>query len=529
MVIPRIFHNRPRASSSARPRRRAPAGFSLELLSLEDRIPLSSGIDIMVPAPVVTRSVDIDWYAPAPAPVSPIEGVLVEVSVRVQGALQSLSEVDASIPSPSLTSESAPSLVSIVSQFDTGESIGADLIAGSSQGESETHSPGEDSSAGQATFSETTQTHPLLNQAVQVLDADGFAEIADHLAEALPGPPLIQDQNMIALLAFGPWRSGVVPNSNDDDESSADTPMGTVESVDGPAAWLTTAFAGARTTAGPSSLLNADLIMPDDPSTEVPATNGFSYLATAGSATQILGSRSATTDDLPAGDGSSNEPVFPASINAGGIALNVLLSDRDRDAHTKPSSLEQLVELVPLPESSLALAATLWSVPADSQPASDQWPLAADKDTAVDVDSRQDSRSSWAVFVIGMDRTLEQTCRDIQEGIRSAKAREAGQTDPASAACELIEWQGPILPIGQKAQPESPPRDRTSTIHQAPRGMPSAVDHSQPTSEDQQPMALGVVPAISALSISSLIGGWIWGKRRQRQRSRFAKAGLERS
>ena len=69
--------------------------------------------------------------------------------------------------------------------------------------------------------------------------------------------------------------------------------------------------------------------------------------------------------------------MLPASITAGGVSLNVLLGGPDLPTSTDPGGVEQVAELVPLPETSLALAATLWTVSSDS-------PTTAPEPTCVD-------------------------------------------------------------------------------------------------------------------------------------------------
>ena len=104
-----------------------------------------------------------------------------------------------------------------------------------------------------------------------------------------------------------------------------------------------------------------------DSSVEVAGASGLSYLAGAGLSGLDSGLSAGTVDEVFAGeDGEATEPVLPASITAGGISLNVLLGGPDLPSKVDARGVEQVALLVPLPETSLALAATLWTVSSDS-------------------------------------------------------------------------------------------------------------------------------------------------------------------
>ena len=66
-------------------------------------------------------------------------------------------------------------------------------------------------------------------------------------------------------------------------------------------------------------------------------------------------------------DEMATEASPPASITAGEVPLSILLSGPDAPAQTGSDRLEQVAELIPLEESSLALVATLWTVSSDSR------------------------------------------------------------------------------------------------------------------------------------------------------------------
>ena len=204
----------------------------------------------------------------------------------------------------------------------------------------------------------------------------------------------------------------------------------------------------------------------------------------------------------------------------------MFLNGADFSTPTEPGALEQVAELVPLPESSLALAATLWDVPSDSPTSTLHWhPL---NGNATDSNARTDAVSSWVLFMTGVDQALEQTCRDIQENIPSARGRNDDEASLGSPE-QLLEWQGAILPAArhqlpatQPIQPE-PGHGRSETSGPAGQGRTPTGRGSETLLEDDGPAAVGVVPTISIVSVSSLIAGWFWRKRGQWPRSRHRR------
>jgi hypothetical protein len=161
----------------------------------------------------------------------------------------------------------------------------------------------------------------------------------------------------------------------------------------------------------------------------------------------------------------------------------------------------------------------LWTVPSDSPSSSVRWD--ASTGTRIDPEVQKAATSSWVLFVTGMDQALEQTSRDIRDGMLSHNPRQTANDGPPGAPDELIQWQGPILPGSQGGLPESKPKlprtSRVITSDEAELGTLRTGHDSRPHSDDGQPVALGVMPMISAVSITTMIAGWFWRKRQQSQ------------
>src|SRR5262249_29704968 len=141
--------------------------------------------------------------------------------------------------------------------------------------------------------------------------------------------------------------------------------------------------------------------------------------------------------------------VHPASITAGEIPLDVLLSDPGMSTQGVPIALQQFAELIPLEDSSLALVATLWTVPSDppEEPADESDPS---NEPEVPVTSSA-SPPPWAVFVIGLDEAFERS-RDargttISDSRQRSERENAGDVDE-----EPLEGRCPIIPTAEGTQ-----------------------------------------------------------------------------
>jgi hypothetical protein len=539
MLIHRILR-KPQIKRPTRRLRRFSTGLSLEMLSLENRIALSSGLVQTIEMPEVARTLNIDLYIPAQPSVPAIATALAEAKALTDESGNTTSESDVIGRSTAATSTLGQTPLSTVVEFNLNATNDGASVAISSTSTSEGALPGSlvqaaDATAEQGRISQALQDHLLIGSAGIGPEAPGLADSGERLdGQGLdPGGPLDPDLLMPLdpPVGLAQWRSGALPSVADNtSDDSDDGPIGTIDPVDSSSTWLTTPVSSARAPGRPFSLLFSDASLLSDWSGEIASTSGLSYLATTESTSLLQESAAITREDVFAGEDDSTESILPASITVGGISVNILLNSADIGIQTEPPGLEQVAELVPLPESSLALAATLWSASADSLESPGQWRF--EPENAADLDARGAFPSSWAVFVMGVDQALEQTCRDVQEGIRSADGPEASSGTRGGVSQELIEWQGPILPAVQHAvsetTPKSTPAARPATLNAALQETLPSDKNSRPRSEDQQPLTLGVVPTISLVSVSTLIARWIWRKREHWQQSRLARSAPKR-
>ena len=533
MLIHRIFH-RPRTKNPNARGRRFSSGICLRLESLENRTPLSSGLGAAIEAAVVSRVAEIGL--PIPHLPLVVEWTSLGASISDQAASTGPSQVvlmNAPLSvSLSTTPASAPALEQVASDLPasavfssvnptTGPdgTIGSGPIQALIQAAASAGNVDEPPSAQPAVAGTLRSLLPDIAYAIDHVEIEGAGD-----ALLFPFPPG-------TFAPMGPAFGRISSQTNNDDGQATDMSYaGSLESIemdDGILTWTAATPATSRSTSHALSFVVTDPSLQVEASSEVPNTSGLSYLATGGG--PALYAPTPAGDNVQTSDEGSPEPISPVSITVGGVSLNVLLSSTDERIQTEPGGLDLVAELVPLPESSLALAATLWTVPSDSPTARVQWDLSAGK--AIDPDARRASASSWVLFVTGMDGALEQASRDIRDGIFSRDGHPTGNGAPPGGPDELIEWQGPILPASQGELPKPIANisrtGRAATFDAAGQGAVRTEQNSRADSDNGQPVVLGVMPMISAVSISTLIAGWFWRKRQRGQRSGVRGRGSE--
>ena len=286
--------------------------------------------------------------------------------------------------------------------------------------------------------------------------------------------------------------------------------METVGPIDVFSTSMSTPLATGRAVGRESSSIIGGPSLQLDSSSEDSNTNGLFYLASGGWSTSAF-------DGMFAWEENSTEPTLPDSITGGGVSLSILLADPDVPIRSEPDRLEQVAELIPLPETSLALAATLWTVAADSPTSGAQSDLPSA--TATESAAPLASPSSSAIFMIGMDQALEQTCRDIREEILCSHDGPPGIDSPPVVQDEPLEWQAPILPAGRGGLPVnetgSPQPRGTGAFGAAGTITPQSQVESPPDSHNRSRVFLWAVPMISIVSISTVIARRFWNKRQR--------------
>jgi hypothetical protein len=266
--------------------------------------------------------------------------------------------------------------------------------------------------------------------------------------------------------------------------------------------------------------------------------NGWmSYVATGGWVASDVQAPVFRGDVVPALDETATEPSTAASITAGEVPLSVLLSGPDAPVQTGSDRVEQVAELIPLEESSLALVATLWTVSSDSQtspPQGDVEPAGG----GMDPHAPLASPPSWTAFIIGLNEAFEQSQRDVEQGFFSSPRRPTEGARGRGALDEVLPWQGPIVPAAERGSFEkvrggsrtgSPaPPDEATRLRTGNDARPchaARVEAASSQSGEGQTVAVASLPAISAVSALGLIAGWFWTQRERLARFRPERNG----
>ena len=199
------------------------------------------------------------------------------------------------------------------------------------------------------------------------------------------------------------------------------------------------------------------------------------------------------------------------------------------------SGFEQVADLIPLQESSLALIGTLWTVSSDSKLP----PIERETQSISQVhgpDKVEGGPASWAVFVTGLNQAIEQSQRDVEEGVYFDVTRFDPTTNGRHANDEALPWEGPILPVSQSELLDgiksgrpgiSKNQARSRDAHASRLFVPNAVDSAASIDDANlkrnaitrsgraRPVALASVPTASIAIAFGAITGWFWTQRQR--------------
>jgi hypothetical protein len=237
-----------------------------------------------------------------------------------------------------------------------------------------------------------------------------------------------------------------------------------------------------------------------------------------------------TIDAYSFGDATS-----PAAIIAGGAPLSIWSAGPELPTQMATDNLQQVAELIPSDESSLALVGTLWTVPSDGSKETlrgrgSDASLTSFRDRAV--------TPSSTAYMMGLDHALEQSHRELQQLLSSSPWRLILTEREQLELDRQLEWERPILPIGTgwvSDRLETPTPDTTLVVDNKARsarsGDPSpSLDHREmnlqagASADAPGPSDLGSflkagsLALLSALSVSVAITGWFWTRRNRRRR-----------
>ena len=342
-------------------------------------------------------------------------------------------------------------------------------------------------------------------------------------------------------------RGVAAANSDDKDtDMSLSGPLLWTDTDTGLLTWMSLTQTAGRSAGRGSSPILAELALQMNPTGEVGGSSGLLYLATGGPS-NLLDELSALREgDMLTTDQATAESEQSGSILNAAMPLNILLSSTGVPIPAEQGDVEQIAELIPLSESSLALAATLWTVRSDSQAPAPGSDLAAG--AAADPALSSPTPQQWAVFMTGVDRAFEQTFRDVPIDTFGSDGRHKKSEEAKTSLDDGFQWLGPILPGAVEGlrggkQRSTRPGQSSSLDESSDAGaaMPSslAISHltedergvatsqklevAQPEDSEGQHVVVASMPVLWAVSISSIVAGWCFGKKRERRQRSWRK------
>ena len=541
MIIPAIFRT-PRIKKTEPRSRRARGGLRLQFEHLEIRTSLSTGLEAVPGAPVVLRAAEIGRIGTG-TPLN-IAGTSLAISTFDQTFAFGLSASagGAGDASPTLTVEPAAAPRSVFKEFITRGATGDAVLATSGSSVADPLVLGPTQAPAGAAAGPRVDYLALERAASDgTVTADPSAIDVGYEDGPPPGAP---SPFPAAALGAMPGRGASQSNSDDESNTSSAGPLPLIESNDGLALGTVMPVAAGHAAGVVSSLGAQGPPQPIDSNGVAALASGLSYLAAGEGATRLAEPAAFAVLDPQSGDETSTEPVLPTSVAAGGVPLSVLLSGPVVPSETRAGDLEQVAELIPLPQSSLALAAALWTVSADSKPSPPGWDRLSP--VASDPAASSASPSSWVVFLSGMEQAFEQSLRDLREDNGSRNAPAPENAGSSAWSDELLEWQRPILPAAATALPatdlESARPGRVVALVEGFESLATAArqptradlpadggfstqETTWPQSRKRPSMVLGATSMLSLVSFATAAVGWLWRERKRARRLGLGRRG----
>ncbi len=229
------------------------------------------------------------------------------------------------------------------------------------------------------------------------------------------------------------------------------------------------------------------------------------------------------------------EPSSPAAITADGAPLSVLVTGPELPTQTTSDDLQQVAELIPRDQSSLALVASLWTVPSEI-PTGAEWFQRLDASPAW-LEAAAMTPSCTA-YMIGLDQAILQSYRGLEQVVSPAQVPLIPNERDRLELDRQLEWERPIIPVGTgwvSDRRETSPRDTASALAndaidalatgrlQTAGCLESSVasvasDVAPARSEPASLVKAGTLPLLGALSASTAITGWLWTRRNRKRR-----------
>jgi len=329
-------------------------------------------------------------------------------------------------------------------------------------------------------------------------------------------------------------RSG--PNGNDAETAFAASLPSSLASPSSALQMAAVQNAGGRASSGLSMQSAAGLSLQVDHSLELIAGGWISSVAAKDWGSGGVQSPISPRDDWTIDAGNVGDPISSAAITASGAPLGLLLTGPGLPAQTTTDDFQQVAELISSDASSLALGATLWTVPSEVRTGA-EWVQASDPSLAWLSDATTIPLPT--AYMIGLDQALEQSCREIQQRISPSPGRVILNKRDQLDLDRQLEWEWPIVPGATgwvSDRQETSRADMASVVNNdaidsvandqsqaaggvasSLHGIPSASPDAPAPSEFASFVKASALPLLSTLSAITAATGWFWTRRNRKR------------
>jgi hypothetical protein len=305
-------------------------------------------------------------------------------------------------------------------------------------------------------------------------------------------------------------------------------------------------LADASSAAPAGSSTGSNVSAPGEPALSSATEGWISFVATGGWGTPALQAQSFRGFDDAIRDDLAASPIPPVTATGDvswgdSLAGPYSLSQDSLEGHA------QVIELAPLPGSSLAMIATLWTVPSDPEPevSSDRTDWGGSTGGGFVPHAHLASPPSWAGFVIGLDEAFEQSRVSVRDEIVTGAWNPADEGRSQYEPDEPLVAFAPLAPVRPERERDlaeempgpsgvaafaagmgSPGAETVPTSESGRKGSEAREDElgpeeeAQPGSEKTKATTAWGLSLLSA-SASVLIAGRAWIKRLRRRRLRL--------
>jgi hypothetical protein len=241
-------------------------------------------------------------------------------------------------------------------------------------------------------------------------------------------------------------------------------------------------------------------------------------------------------DDWASTSDYTDDAGAAAAITAGSVPSLVLLTGPEMPTQSMTADLEHVAELLPASESSLALVATLWSVPSSL---STQTPSYHKLEPNPSAFGDPTDTPSWMAYFLGLDQAFERSRDEFRRDHLVSRSQVIPTERELLEIDRQLEWERPIMPVAMARVFEerdvslpnttfaiadddltaiAADRIQYSGRSESNLGMALAGDALAEHSQAVSIVNTGRIPLLAAVSASAAFAGWLWVRSGRKRR-----------